>query len=186
MLISLRTVAVDRRSQDSIFEPIFFSSLYPGDCMKMFVSIVAVVMMAFAASTTVSAQEAAPSQVWGVGINGGQYLGAYAYYAVSSTIHVGSGVGLSIQEGQNVFYLAPYAKFLFPSSGNIYPFLFGQLHLMFGDASNTMLNIGGGMQAWVAPRVAVWGAVGVLNLGFDPSYTIFGLLSPAVGVEYNL
>lgn len=154
--------------------------------MKFLLSVFAACAMIAAVSVPATAQESAPSNVWGLGVNTGASLGGYAYYAVSSTIHVGSGVGFQVEEGNNQFFLGPYAKFLFASSGNFYPFVYAQFQLYFGDVSMSGLGVGGGLQVWLAKRVAVWGAISVLNLGFDPSRTVFGLTYPTVGVEFNI
>lgn len=152
--------------------------------MKFFLSLLVVGAMAFGSSTNATALENAPGKVWGIGGAAGSSFGAYAFYAVSSTLHIGSGVGIQLHENSNVFMLSPYAKFLFPSASGYYPFIYAQLGLAFGDASGSALGIGGGMQAWVDKSVSVWASLGLLDIGFDPSYTIFGLVNPRIGVEF--
>ncbi len=154
--------------------------------MNKIVALILSVGVLCLAAPKASSLESAPNQVIGLGVHTQAGIGAYAYYAVSSTIHVGYGVGMQIHENSNIFYLAPYAKFLFASSGQLYPFIYARLNLLFGDASSTSLWIGGGMQAWVARNLALYASLALLDIGFDPSYTIFGLVRPEVGVEFNL
>ncbi len=154
--------------------------------MKIICTILVCGLVSLAGASNAWSLEKAPSQTLGLGVNAGQSIGAYVYYAVTSTIHVGSGVGLKVQENSNLFFIGPYARFLFPVSGGLYAYVMPQLNLYFGDASATELEVGAGMQAWVASNLAVWGGVSVLNIGFDPSYTIFGIVYPRGGVEFNL
>jgi len=149
--------------------------------MKIFAALAAVVCMAFFAAPTAQAQA---NQQIGYGIHSADGLGAHVFYAVSSTLHVGSGIGLSIQEGANRFMLEPYAKLFLGSGGTVSPFIFGQFNIMFGDWEGSGLEFGAGLQSWVSSNVGIFGSLTVLDLGLDPSYTRFGTLYPCVGVEF--
>jgi hypothetical protein len=152
-----------------------------------FISLVLVTgLLALVCATQVRALEKPPAHVVGIGINGGQSIGAYAYYAVSAMIHVGSGLGLKVQENSNYFYVGPYARFLFLLAHSLYAYVMPQLNLTFGSATFTELEIGAGVQAWVAQHLAIWAGLSLLNIGFEPSFTTFGLLYPRGGVEFNL
>jgi hypothetical protein len=122
-----------------------------------------------------------------IGVETGQVLGANAMYQINDMIQVGSGLGLQISEGSNVFYLSPQARFLFDLGlAQTHFMMDAQLRLLFGDQSQTALVIRAGLQHWINKRVALYGGFGVLDVGFDPSFTNFGFLSPFVGAQFAL
>ena len=122
-----------------------------------------------------------------IGVETGQVLGAAGMYQINDMIQVGSGLGLQINEGSNVFYLSPQARFLLDiGMAQTHFMLDAQLRLLFGDQSQTALIIRAGLQHWINKRVALYGGFGVLDIGFDPSYTSFGFLSPFVGAQFAL
>jgi hypothetical protein len=151
--------------------------------MKTLLTMVVALFVVVGATQSTKAQEGS----FLIGLETGQVLGASGMYQISDMIQVGSGLGLQIQENSNVFYLAPQARFLIDMGvKNTNIMLDAQLRLLFGDQSQTALVIRGGLQHWVSKSFAVYGGFGILDIGFDPSYTTFGFLAPFVGAQFAL
>lgn len=122
-----------------------------------------------------------------IGFETGQAYGGSGMYQINDMIQVGAGLGLQIQENATAFYLAPQARFLFDMGvKNTNIMADAQLRLLFGDASQTVLVIRGGLQHWISKNVAMYGGFAILDIGFEPSYTTFGFLSPFVGIQIGL
>ncbi|CAN5403310.1 hypothetical protein BH10BAC6_BH10BAC6_07830 [soil metagenome] len=176
----------------SIFAPVhsFVSFHSVGSSMKRCILVFAMVLLGVGVSSAQS-----PDRVFGFGITAGQALGGHVLYAVSPAIHVGTGFGLALQSqggsSSNQVYLAPYAKFLFSGSKEFKPFVLGQFMLSSGGSgentsTSTALNFAVGGEYFITPRFGIQGMFNVIQIGLSPSSTAFGLLTPAVGVEWFL
>lgn len=160
--------------------------------MKKSILVIAMVLLGVGMSSAQS-----PDRVFGFGVTAGQSLGGHALYAISPAVHVGAGFGLALQSSNgnssNMVYLAPYGKFLLSGTKEFKPFILGQFILSSGpsatsssNTTTTSLNFGVGGEYFITPRFGIQGMFHVIQIGFDPSSTAFGLLTPAVGVEWFL
>ena len=155
--------------------------------MKYVVSVFAVLcMMAATTAPSFAHEEKAEGNQLLVDVNTGSVTGAALLYAVTSTIQLGGGLGVQIEENRNAFYFSPQARFLFLVLASTYLYIDAQFRLLFGDIEGSALAFSVGLQSWVSSAVAVYGGVGVLNLGFDPSRTTLGLLSAVVGLQFAM
>lgn len=149
---------------------------------KVFSTALAAIIVLLGTSV---AKAQSPDQQFGFGFTAGQALGGHLVYAISPAIHIGTGVGLRIQDGSNEFHLTPYGKFLFAGSKELKPYIIAQFGLATGGGTTrTGLGAGFGGEYFITPNFGLFGQIGVINIQFDPSVTTFGLLEPTVGVEW--
>lgn len=176
----------------AIFVPVhrFVSFHSVGSSMKRCILVIAMVLLGIGVSSAQS-----PDRVFGIGVTAGQSLGGHVLYAVSPAVHVGTGFGLALQSSggtsSNQVYFAPYGKFLFSGSKEFKPFILGQFIITSGgsgenSSTGTALNFAVGGEYFITPRFGIQGMITVVNIGLSPSSTAFGLLTPAVGVEWFL
>lgn len=157
------------------------------------------------------AQAQLPEKNFGIGItvgsmnNRNDILGGHAAFALSQTVHLGAQVGFAIGSSDNAggsgnyWLFAPYAKVLFPLRNEFTPILMGQIILdnggtnyeyvpgqEYGSSSSvrSSLFLGGGAEYFPSSTLGIYGYVGILDIGLDPSETRFGLLQPRAGVEW--
>lgn len=158
--------------------------------MKRSFAIIAALVLTVAAANAQS-----PDRTFGFGVTAGQSLGGHILYAISPAIHVGTGFGLALQSSggvsSNQVYFAPYGKFLLSGTKEFKPFILGQFMISSGGSgdntsTNTGLNFGVGGEYFITPRFGIQGMFNVIQIGLSPSSTSFGLLTPAVGVEWFL
>jgi len=156
--------------------------------MKRSILVIVMVLLGVGVSNAQS-----PSQTFGFGVTAGQSLGGHILYAISPAIHVGTGFGLALQSqggaSSNQVYFAPYGKFLLAGSKEFKPFIIGQFMIASGGSgdntsTNTGLNFGVGGEYFITPRFGIQGMFNVIQIGLSPSSTAFGLLAPAVGIEW--
>ncbi|MBS1560881.1 MAG: hypothetical protein JSS89_04690 [Bacteroidetes bacterium] len=158
--------------------------------MKRSILVIAMVLLGIGVSSAQS-----PDKVFGFGVTAGQSLGGHILYAITPAVHVGTGFGLALQSSNgtstNQVYFAPYGKFLLSGTKEFKPFILGQFMISSGPSGNsasnttsTSLNFGVGGEYFITPRFGIQGMFHVIQIGFDPSFTAFGFLTPAVGVEW--
>lgn len=114
-------------------------------------------------------------------------IGAVGMYQLDAMIQLGAGVGFQLQEDQNLVFLSPQARFLIDVGFAKTQLLAdAQLRLLFGDAASTSLAVRAGLQSWLTSSLALYGGIGVMDIGFSPSNTTFGFLQPFVGIQFAL
>lgn len=155
-----------------------------------------VLAIAFAAATmAVGASAQSPDQQFGIGATVGSINGAQVQYAISPAFHLGTMVGLSIEDGGTSFSFGPYGKFILAGSKEFKPYILGQLAIMrapstdgFGNSTSTTrtrLLAGAGAEYFITPNFGLFATVPVLSLPFEDGATVsFGILAPTVGVEW--
>ncbi|HRI31598.1 MAG TPA: hypothetical protein PLQ21_08705, partial [Candidatus Kapabacteria bacterium] len=115
-------------------------------------------------------------------------------YAINPGVHIGTGFGLAVRSADgvssNVLVFAPYVKGLFKGSKDFVPFVMGQFGITSGSSggnstTNTALNVLGGAEYFASKNLGIYGSLSVLELGFDPSITTFGIGASAnIGIEW--
>lgn len=162
--------------------------------MKVLLSIgVLVAVMFLGTSNSLKAQS--PDQQMGFGVMLGTGGGGATFaYAINPGLHIGTGfaLGVSSQSGQstNSIIFAPYVKGLFKGSKDFLPFVQGQFAVSSssaGGTSNTRtgLSLLGGAEYFASKNLGIYGSLSVLELGFDPSVTTFGIGASAnIGIEW--
>lgn len=153
--------------------------------MKRFLATAASAVVLALGATAASAQS--PSEQIGFGFTAGQLTGGHVAYALSPGLHIGTGFGMQIQEGNNIVYFAPYAKFLLKGPKELKPFFMAQFEVASGGGTSTTgLSVSGGGEYFVTPNVGIYGQIALVSIQFDPSVTTLGLLRPSVGIEWFL
>jgi hypothetical protein len=151
--------------------------------------------IAFAAVTMAAGASAqSPDGQFGVGATVGSISGAQVQYAISPAVHIGTMIGLSIEDGGTSFSFGPYGKFILAGSKEFKPYVLGQLAIMrnsvtvgnvTSSTTTTSLVAGAGAEYFITPNFGVFATVPVLTLPFEDGATVsFGILSPTVGVEW--
>lgn len=164
--------------------------------VRLFCSVLCAVVMMGAVSV-VKAQS--PDQQMGFGVTmgtggGGAVGGATLAYAINPGLHIGTGFGLTISSANGVssnnLIFAPYVKGLFKGSKDFVPFIMGQFGISSGSAGSvskttTGLSVLGGAEYFASKNLGIYGSLSVLELGFDPSVTTFGIGASAnIGIEW--
>lgn len=160
--------------------------------MKSVLVLFALIVALIISSATSRSQGLSPDGQFGVGVVAGQMYGGYLAYAITPAVHVGTGLGLRVESNNNQFYFAPYGKFIFAGTDELKPFIVGQFMILTDATINnqgektasTSLAFAPGAEYFITQHFGIWGAITVLNLGFTPSGTQFGLLLGNVGVEW--
>lgn len=153
--------------------------------MKRFLATAASAVVLALGATAASAQS--PSEQIGFGFTAGQASGGHVAYALSPGLHVGTGFGMQIQEGNNQVFFAPYAKFLLKGTKELKPFFMAHFEVNSGGGTSTTgLALSGGGEYFVTPNVGIYGQISLVSIQFDPSVTTIGLLRPSVGIEWFL
>lgn len=155
------------------------------------------------AFTCVKAQS--PDQQLGFGVTMGSSTttqgvssGGTIAYALSPGMHIGTGFGLVISNrsvngssvSSNTLLFAPYFKALLKGSKDFVPFIMGQFSILNGSSgsvssTSTGLGILGGAEYFASKNLGIYGSLSVLELGFDPSVTAFGIGASAnIGIEW--
>lgn len=151
------------------------------------------VLVVLSAFSTMKAQS--PDQQFGIGVSlGTGASGATFAYAINPGLHIGTGFGLTVSSADGVssnnVIFAPYIKGLFKGSKDFVPFIMGQFGISSGSSGNvsrttTGLSVLGGAQYFVSKNLGIYGSLSVLELGFDPSITTFGIGASAnMGIEW--
>jgi hypothetical protein len=164
-----------------------------GCSMRKFL-VTALTLVALVSSAAVTASAQGPASAFGVGASVGWFgNGGHLVYAVQSNLHLGTQFGLRVSDGNTDLTFAPYGKYLFTSSSGLSPYILGQFYVSSQSAngsstSSTGLTFGGGIEYFVSKHFGVFGQINVLDLPFSPegSKAAFGILSPAIGVEFFL
>ena len=177
-----------------IFAMQFCFIFFLGGTMKvrLFCSVLCAVVMMGAVSV-VKAQS--PDQQMGFGVTlGTSGSGATFAYAINPGLHIGTGFSLSISSANGVssnnLIFAPYVKGLFKGSKDFVPFIMGQFGISSGSAgsvskTSTGLSVLGGAEYFASKNLGIYGTLSVLELGFDPSVTTFGIGASAnIGIEW--
>lgn len=156
------------------------------------------VLSAFVILGSVSMLKAqSPDQQIGVGVTvGSGGSGATFAYALNPGLHIGTGFGFgnSSQSGQSStsIIFAPYVKGLFKGTKDFVPFVQGQFSVVsssVGGTSSTRTGLAlmGGAEYFASKNIGVYGTLSVLELGFDPAVTTFGIgANVSLGVEWFL
>jgi len=160
--------------------------------MKSFAAFAAAAVVTLFGASVASAQS--PSEQFGFGVSAGDGLvGGHAVYAVTPAVHIGTQLGLVLTDGNNQFVFAPYGKFLFKGPKELKPYVWAQFGIATGKMVNgisstqTGLAFGGGAEYFATPNVGIFGQIAVLDIGFGTGgTTVFGLISPRVGIEWFL
>lgn len=153
--------------------------------MKRFLTSVATAALVALGAGSVAAQS--PSEQIGFGFTAGQLTGGHVAYAMSPALHIGTGFGMQVQEGNNIVYFAPYAKLLLAGPKELKPYFKAEFELLSGGGrSSTALSVSGGGEYFVTPNVGIFGQIALVSISFDPSVTTIGLLRPSVGIEWFL
>jgi hypothetical protein len=156
-------------------------------------------LVVLSAFSTMKAQS--PDQQFGIGVNlvavsgtNSAASGATFAYAINPGLHIGTGFGLAVRSANgvssNVLVFAPYVKGLFKGSKDFVPFIMGQFGITSGSSggnssTNTGLNVLGGAEYFASKNLGIYGSLSVLELGFDPSITTFGIGASAnIGIEW--
>lgn len=142
--------------------------------------------------SAMSSRAQSPDQQFGVGVTAGSMYGGYLAYAISPAFHVGTGLGIRVQSNNNQFFFGPYGKFIFAGTDELKPFILGQFSILTDAAINdqgeqtaaTSLAFAPGAEYFITQHFGLWGAITLLNLGFTPSVTTFGLMNGTIGVEW--
>lgn len=173
-----------------IFAMQFCFIFFLGGTMKvrLFCSVLCAVVMMGAVSV-VKAQS--PDQQMGFGVSlGTSGSGATLAYAINPGLHIGTGFGLTISsengKSSNNVIFAPYVKGLFKGSKDFVPFIMGQFGISSGSSkTSTGLSVLGGAEYFASKNLGIYGSLSVLELGFDPSVTTFGIGASAnIGIEW--
>lgn len=169
--------------------------------MKVLLSIGVLVAVLFLGSSN-SLKAQSPDQQMGFGVvlgtstaGGNSFGGGTFAYAINPGLHIGTGFALAVssQSGQsmNSIIFAPYVKGLFKGSKDFLPFIQGQFSINSSSAgggnSNTRtgLSLIGGAEYFASKNLGIYGSLSVLELGFDPSVTTFGIgASASIGIEW--
>ena len=155
--------------------------------MKKIFAALAICGLLFAANTNVQAAGNDSPTGWGVGIEAGQELGAVPYYTLSSMFQLGLAVGMKLQSNNNIFLLAPQARFMFPiglAAAKL--FLDAQLRFAFQNNNYIALRTRLGLMTMVTAAMCMYGGVSFLDFQFDPQeITCIGLLAPFIGIEWS-
>lgn len=155
-------------------------------------------LVVLSAFSTMKAQS--PDQQMGFGVTmsasnvGGAVGGATFAYAINPGLHIGTGFGLTVSSSNNVssntVIFAPYVKGLFKGSKDFVPFIMGQFGITSGSSggnstTRTGLSVLGGAEYFASKNLGIYGSLSVLELGFDPSITTFGIGASAnIGIEW--
>lgn len=122
-------------------------------------------------------------------------------YAINPGMHIGAGFGLGISStsangisvSSNSLLFAPYFKALLKGSKDFVPFIMGQFVIASKPTesnpkeskTSTSLNLLGGAEYFASKNLGIYGSLSVLELGFDPSVTTFGIGASAnIGIEW--
>lgn len=122
-------------------------------------------------------------------------------YAINPGMHIGAGFGLGISSrsangisvSSNSLLFAPYFKALLKGSKDFVPFIMGQFVIASRPTeinpkvsnTSTSLNVLGGAEYFASKNLGIYGSLSVLELGFDPSRTAFGIgISANIGIEW--
>lgn len=149
------------------------------------------------AFTSVKAQSPDQQLGFGVSLGTSSSTGTIAY-ALSPGMHIGTGFGLVISSrlvngtsvSSNSLLFAPYFKALLKGSKDFVPFIMGQFSIANGSSgsvssTSTGLGILGGAEYFASKNLGIYGSLSVLELGFDPSVTAFGIGASAnIGIEW--
>ncbi len=159
--------------------------------MKSSLMLLALVVALLISAMSARAQ-LSPDQQFGVGVVAGSMYGGYVAYALSPAFHLGTQIGIRVESNNNQFFFGPYGKFIFAGTDEFKPFILGQFSITTDAAINdqgqktaaTSLAFAPGAEYFITQHFGVWGAITLLNMGFTPSVTQFGLLYGNVGVEW--
>lgn len=133
-----------------------------------------------------------------VGLETGQAIGAVALYQLNENLQIGSGIGVSLGQTQNVFsvngkgdanyvMLAPQVRFMMPLGvEGLMAVGEGQLAIAFGDNEFTQIRLRAGVQHWISEHFAAYAGLTVFNYDMDLSTVNVGLLTPHLGVQIRL
>ncbi len=133
-----------------------------------------------------------------VGLETGQAIGAVALYQLNENLQIGSGIGVSLGQTQNVFavngkgdanfvMLAPQVRFLMPLGiEGLSAVGEGQLAIAFGDNEFTQIRLRAGVQHWISAHFAAYAGLTVFSYDMDLSAVNVGLLTPHLGVQVKL
>ena len=153
-------------------------------------------LVVLSAFSTMKAQS--PDQQMGFGVSlGTGASGATFAYAINPGLHIGTGFGLTVSSSNsvssNTLIFAPYVKTLLKGSKDFVPFIMGQFVIASRPeetnpkVSNTSTGLGilGGAEYFASKNLGIYGSLSVLELGFDPSRTAFGIgISANIGIEW--
>jgi hypothetical protein len=128
-----------------------------------------------------------PSKQFGVGIYASTFTlsGVEGTYAISPNIQVGTLLSFNVASGGGTgsFLLAPFFRYLFPSS--ISPFFEGGIAIQSGGgATASGLFLGGGIAYYLSHAIGVHAGVELLNLLFSPSGVSFGTSNLLIGADW--
>ena len=123
-------------------------------------------------------------------MSGGQFQ-----YALSSDLHIGSGIGLELADAGTSFSISPYGKYLFAPMGSVRPYVMGQLAVQslssenFATESSTNATFVAavGAEYFVTKNFGIFATIPALILPFREGGSVsFGILSPTLGIELFL
>lgn len=163
-------------------------------------------LVVLSAFSTMKAQSPDQQMGFGVSLGTGAIEGsalstpigsATVAYAINPGMHIGAGFGLGIisdnKESYNSLLFAPYFKALLKGSKDFVPFIMGQFVIaskptddnLKESKTSTSLNLLGGAEYFASKNLGIYGSLSVLELGFDPSRTAFGIgISANIGIEW--
>lgn len=133
----------------------------------------AIILSLVISAKTVCAQNAPPSDQFGVGIyNDFSYLpaGFEITYAADSTLQFGSDLSLSISNSVASYHIAPYVRYLYPTVVS----LFAQAGIqLYSPSTGTQFGffLGGGVAYTIKHQLNIHGDVDILNFFFSPGTT---------------
>ena len=175
------------------------STFFEGSSMKKIIAMACTIAM----SAGIATAQNSPSEQMGFGatlaipttevsLSGGQFQ-----YALSSDLHIGSGIGLELADAGTSFSISPYGKYLFAPMGSVRPYVIGQLAVQrissenfagnTESATNTTLVAAVGAEYFVNKNLGIFVSIPALILPFRSGGAVsFGILSPTLGIELFL
>jgi hypothetical protein len=156
-------------------------------------SFVLACTLACALLVTSALAQSSPNGQFGIGLTqGSANSGVQMTYAINSNIHVGARLAFASvsQSGESESLLAfgPFFRYLLNTSG-VTPYLHAEFVYNSTSSggfssSTTSLLLGGGVAYYWNGTFGVRAEINLLNLGLDPSYTLFAIAPARLGVDW--